>query len=423
MQVKPASAQSRATGVTQAKTPEAKPSIPKRGKLAHLSSLEDHAERTKRPTLRAPHFGRKPPPNTLLAGRFQRRDFSAHTVGAQRAMVSKGAKVIPEKLAAKLRAVDSYYAKAAEKGFSGTVLIGKGDRVLFSKGYGLADRKTERPNAPGTQFDLASVSKPFVGAAILKLQEQGKLQLDDPISKYFDVPAQRSDVTLRHLLQHRSGLGYPDDDVLDNNWNEARPREGFSKALKDAPRIAAPGEKMEYNNIWYSALANVVEQASGVPYETYLQRELFRPAGMKDTGFKGSPNQAAVGYNGKKDYDAAGAYDPGWLSKGATGIISTAQDMFRWSQALRSDRVLSAESKRMMFDAPRVKGNEEPYALGWTVRRDRSGRPAIASHSGNSYGFETNLAIDLKNNTTVVVLSNDEAGGRFVGAAEGILFD
>lgn len=328
-----------------------------------------------------------------------------------------------ERLKARLGTLDSVLV--AEK-FSGTVLVAKNGQVLQAKGYGKADRAAGAANTPQTLFDVGSVTKQFVAAAILKLEERGALQVSDKISKYFDVPPPKGDITLEQLMSHTSGLDYPPDDA----GPTPSPLDGkayLEDFVNTAPLRAPPGSKYFYNNNNYGLLAYVVETASGEHLEDYLTNNLFRPAGMSSTGFAAAGSvdgrQLAKSYERSKGSRPLGPPGYDWGFRGATGVVSNVEDLYRWTEALRSDRVLSPASRERLFDT-RGKppaGSEDAYALGWHVETGADGAPAIASHGGRTKGYHSRVSVDLRDGTTIIVLGNDMSQGDLLSAPEAIV--
>ncbi|HKP11678.1 MAG TPA: serine hydrolase domain-containing protein, partial [Blastocatellia bacterium] len=171
--------------------------------------------------------------------------------------------------------------------FSGAVLVARDGRVLVSKGYGMANFETETPNTPQTIFRLGSITKQFTATAILMLQEQGKLSVQDSICKYVaDCPAAWQPITLHHLLSHTGGVpnftSFPD---YQKTMALPTTVEGLIARFKDQPLDFQPGEKWSYSNSGYVLLGHVVEKVSGQSYEAFLQERIFAPLGMKNTGY------------------------------------------------------------------------------------------------------------------------------------------
>jgi CubicO group peptidase (beta-lactamase class C family) len=301
------------------------------------------------------------------------------------------------------KAVTSFDPKAG--GFGGSVLVAVGGKVLLEKGYGLADKKAATPIGTDALWDWASVSKQFTAAAALKLQDQKKLSLDDPISKvYKDAPADKAKVTIRQLLNHTSGL----QAGFRNDWEfDARDRESFEKMLLKVPMESKPGEKWEYSNSSYALVAAIVERVSGRSFEDFCVDELFKPAGMKDATFIGRdglplarvPKIArGAGFDGpRKDFAFAYGNAMSWGYRGCGGAVATTRDMLAWDRALRGEKVLSKNAKEQLY-APALKD----YALGWFVSKIAGG--TRVEHGGGVEGVVTQY-IRLLDEDIVVALA------------------
>lgn len=290
--------------------------------------------------------------------------------------------------------LDSQMQQLAEKGFSGVLFVAKDNQIVLNKGYGLANRESKITYNADTVFDIGSITKQFTGAAILKLEMQGKLRIDDKISKYFkDVPSDKADITIHQLLTHSGGFV----DVLGQDYEKQTRDEISQKALASKLRYA-PGTKHEYSNLGYSLLGAIIEMVTGKSYERYLHDNLFKPAGMNETGYvipKWKPENLAVGY--KKDGSRWGTpldqlWDkdgPFWNLRANGGILSTTNDLYKWHLALESEKILSKQAKEKYF-APHIV--EEPggasfYGYGWVTQKTRRGTRLIWHNGGNPYFF------------------------------------
>ena len=239
--------------------------------------------------------------------------------------------------------------------FSGAVLIARGGRVIFRRGYGYADVEHRAPYTPDTRHEVASVSKMFTAMAALKLRDAGRLKLDDPISRYLpDAPATWRDITVTQLIHHTSGI--PDYEqrleLGSDRYNAymVRPeasREIYEQALKDTLDFP-PGSKFSYSNTGYIVLSHVIERAAGVPFGDYVRRTLLDPAGMKHSGVLGvgaRPEGLAIGYThadlGWPRTLAGVSLTDGHLARvpplaltppeGDAWLYSTVDDLYRWS--------------------------------------------------------------------------------------------
>lgn len=321
--------------------------------------------------------------------------------------------------------VGAYLARTLPDGFSGTVLAGRGDDITYCEGFGLADREARLPATCDTVYDVMSITKQFTAAAVLKLETMGKLRVSDPIDRHLGpVPADKRGITLHHLLAHTSGLveGLGDDyDVMS--------REDLLAGALASTLVSAPGAEFHYSNVGYSLLAAVVEKASGLGYEQFLAKHLFRPAGMRRTGYvlpRWTPEQVAVEYDETgasqgRPFDHPWAADgPHWNLRGNGGILSTARDMFRWHRALAGDTVLSAAARRKLFTPhTRIPGTDEWYAYGWAILDTEPGR--VAWHNGGNSWSLANYGRELPGGATTFWVSNQ--GYRDDGHLEDIELD
>ena len=289
--------------------------------------------------------------------------------------------------------LDEYLTQLADDGASGAFLVAKDGDVVLAKGYGLADRKKGAPVTPDTVFDIGSITKQFTAAAILKLEMQGKLSVDDPITKYFDaVPEARRATTIHHLLTHSAAM----PDSLGDDYEPMKRDTIVREALESRPEWP-PGERYRYSNTGYSLLGAIVETVSGLSYEAYLREHLFLPAGMTQTGYKlpdWPPGQLAHGYRTRKDWgtpldhrwDTDGPY---WNLRANGGILSTVWDLYKWHHALEGTGILSAEAKKKLF-TPHIieeEGGNTYYAYGWAWAKTSRDTTLIAHNGGNDVFF------------------------------------
>ncbi|MFC4348666.1 serine hydrolase domain-containing protein [Kordiimonas lipolytica] len=285
-------------------------------------------------------------------------------------------------------AMDEVLRQATRDGFVGVVGISDGSSTIFSFAVGDAVAG-EAPYGEVTLVDIASITKQFTGAAILKLREQGKVQLSDRLDDFFkDVPENKKAITLHQLLTHTAGLA----DVVGQD-QEAIERDDYLARAFAAPLVAKPGTRYEYSNMGYSLLAAIIEVTSGQAYEDYLFDNLWKPAGMYTTGYyrpdwsERTVPQIAVPHDGlssaKDVLDRTGGKT--WHLFGNGGVLSTAPDMLRWHRALLGTKILSAESKELLF-APHVSEGEEGYyyGYGWSIVPDYKGKKLVW-HNGGSH--------------------------------------
>ena len=263
------------------------------------------------------------------------------------------------------------------EGFVGSALAACGDAIWLSQSYGYATA----PPAPPSYW-VASISKQFTAAAILRLAEEGRLGLEDPLSRFFSwAPADKADITLMQLLTHQSGLpqAYAADGV--------REREAAARAILSLELAAAPGSRFGYANDNYSLLAIIVEFASGRDFESYVSEELFAPAGMRQTGFW--PEEGEDFVPPTLNRPAAGLRQANWGFRGGTGMRASVEDLHQWSRALDEGLALSPWGVRQLF-GPHVRltdGRGVGFNWFWTIAE-----PSLLYTSGSeSYGPNARL--------------------------------
>jgi CubicO group peptidase (beta-lactamase class C family) len=307
--------------------------------------------------------------------------------------------------------LDRLLSRLEAFGFSGSLLVARDGRIVLEKGYGFADRQRGVPFTAGTVFDIGSITKQFTAAAILKLEMEGKLKVTDPISKYFEgVPEDKAGITLHHLLTHSAGL----EDVFGGDYEEM-PRDRLVKTALASKLLWPPGTRYRYSNAGYSLLAAIVEKVSGQPYETFLQKRLFKPAGLTKTGYRGpkwAPGTLAHGYNAEGDWgtplDHAWAPDgPWWNLRGNGGILSTVGDLYKWHRALEGEAILSKEAKAKYY-APHVPEDAEGsshYGYGWAIMKTPRGTRLITHNGGNGI-FAADFRRYVDEGIVIVIGSN-----------------
>jgi CubicO group peptidase (beta-lactamase class C family) len=309
----------------------------------------------------------------------------------------------------KIARVDAWLSQTGADGtFSGSVLIAEKGQILLNRGYGLADREQKTPNSPQTRFYIGSVSKQFTAMAILMLQSQGRLNVQDLICKYIeDCPAAWKDITIHHLLVHTSGMivmptdsSYPENPIT--------PRQLLER-FKDAPLDFQPGERISYSNCGYWVLGYIIEHVSGQTYKDFIQQWIFEPLDMHDSGYDRDARSLAVGYVDQNTAAPAKVIESSFLYS-AGALYSTVEDLYRWDKALYTDQLISQELLEKMF-TPQVSLYPEAtgsvaYGYGWIVL-DNLGRQMVG-HGGALDGFRAWLFRYPADRITIILLSNQE---------------
>ncbi len=295
------------------------------------------------------------------------------------------------------------------KQFMGAVLVARGDEVIFARSYGSANLEWDIPNATNTKFRLGSITKQFTAAAILLLEERGKLKVDDPVKKHYpDAPATWDKITLAHLLAHTSGIpnytSFPDRDTFERV--PTTPAELVAK-FRDKPLEFVPGTEMRYSNSGYALLGLVIETTSGMSYAKFLDDNIFKPLGMNDSGYDSHASIIAHRADGYA-HGPNGLENASFLSMtvpyAAGALYSTVENLHRWNHGLFGGKVLKPASLARMTTPP-----TGDYAFG-IARGNRAGQ-RVLEHGGGINGFNTKLAYYPEDKVTVVALSNINGPG------------
>jgi len=294
--------------------------------------------------------------------------------------------------------------------FSGAVFVAYRGEVLLSGGYSYADRERKISNTPQTQFQIASMTKQFTAVAILILQEDGEVNVSDQICSFIvDCPPTWQEITIHHLLTHTSGIpnyDYRELDVYKSPDTTTWSHEEFITAIKEWPPDFQPGEKWSYSNSGYIILGYIIEQVSGQPYETFLRQSIFNPLNMESTGYLEYANNLALGYLDRYTTEPVSNLDVTTLFASG-GLYSNVEDLYRWSQALYGDQLLSQASRDQMFTPYAVTGDGEAYAsYGYACFiHEHKGHPVIW-HGGSIAGFSTTMIHHPAEQVTIILLSN-----------------
>lgn len=301
------------------------------------------------------------------------------------------------------------YLKAAQRvqRFQGAALVAQDGKVLFSKGYGMADAGSFNRNFDYTKFQVGSVTKQFTAAAIMQLVEKGKLKLDAPISTYLpDYPQPAADkVTIHHLLTHTSGIPtYTALPEVVARRNQSISVADLLETFDTLPLEFEPGAEMRYSNSGYEVLGAIIEQVTGRPYAAYVKENILKPSGMASSGFPGDLRREpglAVGHEvDSLETTVAVPYVPSSFSYAAGALVSTVQDMYGWDQALRGTKILSRESLDKVFTPFQNK-----YGYGWLI--DTLYGHQMVTHDGAIDGFGASFIRFLDQPFCVVLLANN----------------
>lgn len=296
--------------------------------------------------------------------------------------------------------------------FNGSVLVAEKGKIIYEKGFGMANMEWAIPNQPDTKFRIGSVTKQFTATLIMQLVEEGKIRLDAKLTDYLtDYRKDTGDrVTIHQLLNHTSGIpsytGLPTffSEVSRDPYSPA----DFVKKFASGDLEFEPGSKFAYNNSGYFLLGAIIEKVTGKSYETVLNERIFKPLGMTNSGYDNhSPliQKRASGYEKRPAGYINAAYLDMSLPYAAGSMYSTIDDLYKWEQALFEGKILSAESKKLMF-TPGL-GN---YGYGLTIADQPIGKTdqkiKIIQHGGGINGFNSLLTRLVDKKQTIILLDN-----------------
>ena len=308
---------------------------------------------------------------------------------------------------------------AEATGFSGVVCVDRGGEIELTKAYGLADRAHGIPNTPDTQFAIASGGKGFTAVTVATLIEEGSLALSTTARSVLgaDLPLIDDEVTVEHLLSHRSGIG----DYLDENAghgiddyvmavpvHELATTEDYVAVLDGRPTVFAPGERFAYCNGGYVVLALIAERTSGVPFHELVRQRVCEPAGMADTEFLRSdelPGRAALGYLAMDGASRTNAFHLPVRGSGDGGIYSTVADIASFWTAFFAGRIVPRDAV-----AELVRPRSERYGLGFWLPSEN----AVALE-GSDAGVSFRSVHDPSRRLTHTVISNESGGAWPIG--------
>jgi CubicO group peptidase (beta-lactamase class C family) len=348
--------------------------------------------------------------------------------------------------------IDSLIQAARARGqWNGALLVSERGRIIYKKAVGEADFEKRTPLRTDSAFELASLSKPITALAVMKLKESGKLSYEDRLTDYFPTLPYPG-VTIRHMLTHMGGLpalepyfgpSWPAGKVVTNADVVER------LAQRKTPPFFAPGERWKYDNTAYLLLARIVEIASGMSYEQFLQANVFKPLGMKNSSVYRTASTARMA-NLARGYIHTSMWSDDYATPetlprynyiayfgdtvGPRGVYSTVEDLYKWVEALNAGRLIRKETLAEAYTPAILKDGSTPsagggagngvpshYGFGWFIEEGSDGR--TVRHTGDWPGYITCLIHNLDKDQTIIALSNasDPAAVGVANAVENIL--
>jgi CubicO group peptidase (beta-lactamase class C family) len=300
--------------------------------------------------------------------------------------------------------------------FSGAILVAHKDSIIEKRAYGLANIEYGIKNGVNTKFNIASITKMITAVATLQLYDSGKVELKKPIGEYlphYPNKLVRDSVTIHQLLTHTSGNNNNLDFWKTNNL-KYKTVSDFAQRFKNDTLLSKPGTKYDYSASGFIILGLIIENVSGLNYYDYVNQYIFKPAEMTNTSeldIDAVVQNKASGYTTFLQEDKTPRKNEYYLAKASPAGFhySTIEDLFKFSKALRNYKLLSEETTELMFK-PKVKGYNTN--LGYGIDVDLRYNQTIQGHSGGWYGIRGELMDFMKDNYTIVILSNVDDDGK-----------
>lgn len=351
---------------------------------------------------------------------------------AESNLVNRNTTNIDQSKAAQIDKLMSTYTEYGK--FNGSILVSQEGKVIYKKGFGMANMEWNIPNQPDTKFILASVTKQFTAMLIMQLVAEEKLSLDIPISTYLPTYPKKSGdkITIHHLLTHSSGIpnytSFPAyRDMMPHPISPLNIINTFADSTLEFP----PGERFRYSNSGYALLGVIIENITTKSLAQVLQEKILSPLKMQNTGFDSTRNllnNRATGYDKSLNTLTNSTYIDMSLAYAAGGMYSTVEDMFLWDQALYSDLLLPAKYRDLLF-AEHIPAWGQHYGYGWNIGNLQVGNTdelvQTIHHDGVVNGFSSSIIRFPSDHSSIIILNNTGGAPHYEisRAISGILYD
>ena len=295
-----------------------------------------------------------------------------------------------------------------------TAIVAIDGQIVYHKAFGMANMELDVKMEPDMVLEIGSITKQFTSVSILMLMEQGKLNLDDDITKFIeDYPTHGHQITIHHLLTHTSGIkSYTSMQRWAPVWRKDFEPKELIDFFKNEPMDFAPGEEWRYNNSAYFILGYIIEKASGQSYEEFVETNIFEPLGMQSSLYGSNSEiikKRASGYQKNEQYVNA-EYLSLTQPYAAGSLMSTVEDLFIWNRAIRSNKLVKQTSIDLAFTNYKLNnGDKFNYGYGWSIN-DINGSQTI-EHSGGIFGYVTNSIYLPNEDVFVAIYSNCDCNG------------
>jgi CubicO group peptidase (beta-lactamase class C family) len=306
--------------------------------------------------------------------------------------------------------IDELLTAYANQGkLNGAVLVAQKGKIVYEKGFGYKNAEEKAPNDVNSIFQIGSITKQITSAVIMELQQEGKLSVNDKLSKYFPGFSNGDKITIENLLTHTSGIhNYTDDSVvMKNDVTKHYSQEEMMKLFKSYPADFEPGAKWSYSNTAYSILGYIIEKVEKKPYEKVVRERIFQPLGMTNSGFDftdlKSPNKTK-GYFSLKPQPAAAPIVDSTIAYSAGAVYTTLEDLYKWDRAIYTDKILKPESWKAVFTPYKNK-----YGYGWGI--DSAFGKLLTAHSGGIHGYSSHILRFPQEEVVVIAFDNTSSNG------------
>jgi len=310
----------------------------------------------------------------------------------------------------KNKKLDTLLQKIHREGkFDGAVLVANQQGVVYKNGFGNTSLKPATPNKFNTVFYIASLSKPFTSILIMQLVQRGKIKLDNKLESY--LPHLKNEnmrkVTIHQLLSHTSGIpDFIDGTVSEKNYTN----EWFTQKLDSLKFDTASEKKFKYANSTYVLLAHIIEKVTGKSYAKNLKENILNPAGMHKSGSFVTGQKIkgiAEGHVIRDSIISVAPYLNPASFQGAGSVYSTVEDLYKFDQALYSDKLLGAKYKELMF----TNQSDGPYGYGWFIRKLPVGK--VVMHEGDFPGYTSLIFRAIEKNYFIIMLGNNQSHDKY----------
>jgi CubicO group peptidase (beta-lactamase class C family) len=312
--------------------------------------------------------------------------------------------------------------------FNGTVLVLQKGKVILDESYGKADQEKDIPFSNDILFPIGSLTKSMTAISILQLEEQGKLSVEDPLSKYFPDLAHSDKVTLHHLLNHSSGyVDFLETPQIRKNYTKDHSHDDIINSFVSEPLESEPGEKFAYINSGYYLLGKIIEMVSGMDYASYLEKNIFEVAGLDQTLIMNEESMKKVSVKGYEEGKLAAQVHPSLLFA-AGNVLSTKTDLGKYISAIETDTLLSPKQKEKLVSSTiKVNPLGVGYGYGWyTTDGFISFNEQAYSHGGSLPGLRVGVTNFPEQDLSIIIFSNNGSEWNYSELMNGItsiLFD